>query len=114
MNTPDHTERFAPVSQRRRVTRKRTQIPLAIAFSDGQKVPARAIDVSVGGLFLQAERVPEYGEQLTVVVQLYEGADWVLLPVRVRWFAKGSFGVEFGKLSEQQRRDLAILLTSAA
>lgn len=115
MATDNHIgDRNPDSGQRRRVTRVRAELPVAIAFSDGQKLPARVVDVSLGGLYLRADRVPEYGEALTVIVRLDEGADWVLLPARVRWFSRGGFGVEFEELSEEQRRALSIFVTRAA
>jgi c-di-GMP-binding flagellar brake protein YcgR len=100
--------------QRRRVTRVRANLTVVLVYADGQKVPARIVDVSVGGMFLRSERTPGYGEQITVVVRLDEASEWFLLPAAVRWFAKDAFGVEFSALSPEQRRALDIFITRAA
>jgi hypothetical protein len=99
---------------RRRLGRVRTDLRVVVAFGDGQKSPARVIDVSAGGMHLSADRTPGYGETLTVVVQLGTIRDWSLLPATVRWFTSTGFGVAFEGLDSKQALLLAEFVDHAA
>jgi len=87
---------------------------VVVAHRDGQKTPARVMDVSAGGMHLRSDRVPEYGERLTVVVRLRESDDWNVLPATVRWFSRDGFGIEFDPLDSTQALALARFLDQAA
>jgi len=100
--------------QRRRVVRVQADLRIVIAFRDGSKMPARVIDVSTGGMNVRADRRPEYGEALTVIVQLRESSDWHVIPAAVRWFSQGGFGVSFEGLDAPQARALAAFVDQAA
>ena len=105
---------FSHSGQRRRVVRVRAQLSVVVAFPDGEKRQARVIDVSTGGMHVECSRVPQYGEELTVVVRLDEESDWALLPATVRWFSSRGFGVAFGKLDQLQARALTAFVDKAA
>jgi hypothetical protein len=92
----------------------RAQLRVVVAFSDGEKIPARVVDLSIGGMNLRADRVPNYGEAVTVIVQLRRSDDWYLIPATVRWFLNGDFGVEFENLDTAQSRALASFIDQAA
>jgi c-di-GMP-binding flagellar brake protein YcgR len=100
--------------QRRRVVRVRADLRVVVALADLQKVPARVVDVSVGGMFLECERVPAYGEAVTVIVRLRESDDWHLIPATVRWFSRGAFGVAFEALDQRQSLALAKFVDQSA
>jgi len=98
----------------RRVVRVQTDLSVVIAFKDGDKRPARVIDLSIGGMHLKCDRVPEYGEVVKVVVQLRSADDWHFLPGAVRWFTSQGFGVGFESLDQNQARALAAFVDQAA
>lgn len=100
--------------RRRRVTRVQADLSVVVAFKDGDKRPARVIDLSIGGMHLRCDRVPEYGEVVKVVVQLGSSGDWHFLPGAVRWFTSQGFGVGFEALDQNQARALAAFLDQAA
>ncbi|HEX7671969.1 MAG TPA: PilZ domain-containing protein [Polyangiaceae bacterium] len=100
--------------QRRQVLRVRADLRVVIALSDGEKIPARVVDLSIGGMNVRADRVPNYGEAVTVIVQLRQSADWYLIPATVRWFLHGDFGVAFENLDMAQSRALATFIDQAA
>lgn len=100
--------------QRRRVTRVRTDLHVAVALANGRKLPARVIDVSTGGMFLECGRGPEYGRPVTIVVQLDSRRDWALLPANVRWLTSSGCGVEFSTLTADQARALQEFVEAAA
>ena len=80
---------------------------VVVARTTGDKWPARMLDVSVGGMQVACERVPDFGEELTMIVQLDPNGHWLLLSARVRWFTSRGFGVEFGQLRPDQIAALA-------
>lgn len=100
--------------RRRRVVRVRADLSVVIAFRDGDKRPARVVDVSVGGMNVRCDRVPEYGEVVKVVVKLHSSDDWYFLPGAVRWFTSQGFGVGFEALDPHQARALAAFVDQAA
>lgn len=100
--------------RRRRVVRVRADLRVVIAFKDGDKRPARVLDVSVGGMHVRCDRVPEYGEIVKVVVQLRSSDDWHFLPGAVRWFTSQGFGIGFEGLDRIQAQALAVFVDQAA
>jgi hypothetical protein len=100
--------------QRRSVIRVRADLSVVVALRDGDKRPARVLDVSIGGMHLMSDRVPEYGDPLTVVVRLHETDDWHLIPAIVRWFSNKGFGIAFEELDPKQAAALAAFVDQAA
>jgi hypothetical protein len=100
--------------RRRRVARVQADLSVVVAFKDGDKRPARVIDVSVGGMHLRCERVPEYGEVVKVIVQLSSSGEWHFLPGAVRWFTSQGFGVGFESLDQNQARALVAFVDQVA
>jgi c-di-GMP-binding flagellar brake protein YcgR len=111
---PGQADSPASSGIRRRLVRVRADISVVVAFRDGDKLPARVMDVSAGGMYLRAGRTPQYGEVLTVVVRLGEHRDWSLLPATVRWFTSQGFGVAFESLDAKQAAALAAFVDHVA
>ena len=57
-------------------------------------------DLSVGGMFVETDRVPPFGTQL--VLQTDIGKSRVSLPAVVRSTRTGGFGVQFGLLGARE------------
>jgi len=113
--SPPSGQRASSISGRRRlVDRVRADLMIVISLANGDKVQARVVDVSVGGMCVSCVCKPSYGEAITVIVRLDEKSDWVLLPATVRWFTTVGFGLEFRKLSEAQATALAAFVAQAA
>lgn len=113
--SPPSTQRASSISGRRRIIQRvRTDLMIVIALASGEKVPARVVDVSVGGMCVNCERRPTYGEEITVIVRLDERSDWVLLPATARWLTGGGFGLEFRQLTQAQATALAAFVAQAA
>ena len=110
----NHADDSHDSGRRRRVTRVQADLSVVVAFKDGDKHPARVIDVSVGGMHLRCDRVPEYGEVVKVVVQLPSSGDWHFLPGAVRWFTSQGFGVGFEALDQNQARALIAFVDQIA
>lgn len=92
----------------------RADLGIVIAFKDGQKLPARVIDVSTGGMNVRCERVPAFGEPVTIVVRLHESDDWHLIPATVRWFGGQGFGCSFENLDPKQTSALERFVSQSA
>ncbi len=103
----------SPSSTRRRI-RVRADLGVVLAFGDGQKVPARVVDLSTGGMSVRCQRVPSYGELVRVIVRLVESDDWHLIPARVRWFSGQGFGVSFESLDVRQSNALERFVAQSA
>ncbi len=104
----------SPPSSTRLRTRVRADLNVVIAYADGRKVPARVIDVSLGGMHVRSERVPSYGEAVTVIVELLGTEGWHFLPARVRWFSGQGFGLGFERLDARQAKALERFVGHAA
>jgi c-di-GMP-binding flagellar brake protein YcgR len=107
---PAKTQRY----HRRDGERVRASLRVVIALADGEKQPATVLDVSTGGMQLDAKRAPAYGEAVTVIVELGRPPTWQLIPAKVRWFGKRGFGVEFDDLGSAQVRALAAFVSEAS
>jgi len=97
-----------------RLRRVRANLRVVIALRNGDKCQARVLDVSTGGMHLESERVPEYGEPVTVVVRLEDSDDWHLISATVRWVGRKRFGVAFDALDSRQADALAEFVGRAA
>lgn len=106
-------EHHPDTGRRRRIQRVQTELNVVIALGDGRKLPARVMDVSLGGMHLKSATVPEYGTAVTVVGQLQK-EEWALLPATVRWFTSAGFGIEFEALTDEQAARLAAFLELTA
>ncbi|SRR5260221_7039184 len=104
----------AEIDRRRQVARVQADLRVVVALRDGEKRSATVMDLSTGGMHLRADRAPEYGEAITVVVQLYESGDWHLIPATVRWFSRRGFGVAFEGLDRRQAIALSAFVDQSA
>lgn len=81
--------------------RRHHRIPIRLGVTcipgDGEPFEGAVKDISVGGMFIHAERKPTFGSLVTLVL---EGvvARQLRLPAVVRWSDKDGFGVQFGLL----------------
>lgn len=94
------------------MARVRTQLGVVLACEDARKIPARAVDLGMGGAFVECASPPGYGERLTMLVRV-DGGEWVLLPAVVRWVTSRGCGLEFSALDADRRHALATLLAAA-
>lgn len=109
------SSRATAVSGIRRVAvRVPADFTVVVARSGGEKLVARVTDLSVSGMHLAAPIVPEYGEQVTIVLRFTLEQEWMLLPATVRWFSKSGFGVAFHSVDDTRARELARFVKSIA
>ena len=112
-SSASRSSRSADVSGIRRIAvRVPADFSVVVARTGGEKLVARVTDISITGMHLAAPVVPEYGEQITVVLRFSLDADWLLLPATVRWFSKTGFGVALHALDEHRIRELGRFVRS--
>lgn len=67
-------------------------------------------DISLGGMFVEAEELPAFGTTLTIVTHLPGLPAEVRLPAVVRWNGPGGFGVQFGLLGARETHAITRLM----
>lgn len=85
------------VHEKRRHPRVTTSIPVTCEVAGQQPLSGTVVDLSMGGLFIEADRIPPMGTELTIAGD-FPGAPGLRLPSVVRWSKPGGFGVQFGLL----------------
>jgi hypothetical protein len=78
----------------------------------GAAIHGRAKDISVGGMFIEAEAPVAFGTQVTIVVHLPNTKADARLPGVIRWFGPGGFGVQFGLLGARETHAISELFKS--
>lgn len=61
-----------------------------------------AKDISLGGMFVITDFLPEFNAELTVYVKLPGQQSELVLPGIVRWESKDGMGVQFGNLGARE------------
>jgi hypothetical protein len=97
------------VHEKRHHPRVAVHLPLVCHPAEGEAFPAIAVDLSVGGVYVEAEFVPAFGAEL-VLVGDFPGAARLRLPSIVRWVKPGGFGVQFGLLGAKETHALGVLM----
>lgn len=99
--------------EKRRHQRTTYIVPVQVQLPDGEVVHAQSQDLSVGGVFLQAEMIPALG---TAVVLSFEltGCGWCSLPGFVRWIKDGGYGVQFGLLGARETHAMGKLVRAGS
>jgi Tfp pilus assembly protein PilZ len=59
---------------------------------------ATSKDISIGGMYIEAAKTLNFGDELVIVVLLPGAKHEARLPGVVRWVKPGGFGVQFGLL----------------
>lgn len=84
-------------------------LPIACEIAGEASLSGVVVDLSVGGLYIEAERAPAFGTNLTIVGD-FPGAPGLRLPAIVRWAKPGGFGVQFGLLGARETHILSGLV----
>ena len=89
----------------------RTPLDAAITCeTDGQSFTALARDISLGGMFIEADFVPAFGSKMQIICRLPGMQQDSSLPAVVRWTKPGGFGVQFGLLGARETHAITELL----
>ncbi|HTV18118.1 MAG TPA: PilZ domain-containing protein [Polyangiaceae bacterium] len=81
--------------------RKHHRVPVQIGVTcipgDGEEFEGAVKDLSLGGMFVECERRPVFGSNVTLVLRGVAARE-LRLPAIVRWSEPRGFGVQFGLL----------------
>jgi hypothetical protein len=93
-------------------THPRVSIGLAVSceVKDGPTIAGHGKDISLGGMFIEAEEIPAFGTTVTVVVRLPGIPADSRLPAVVRWNSAGGFGVQFGLMGARDTHAITRLM----
>lgn len=98
--------------EKRRHPRVAVQVPVSCEAEGRASFNGIVVDVSVGGLYIEAQFVPSFGAEL-VLVGDFPGAPGLRLPAVVRWVKPGGFGVQFGLLGAKETHTLTAIMQKA-
>lgn len=91
----------------------RVSVNLPVVVEHGTaRIQAVAVNLGLGGVFIQADSTLPYGEQLNVVVQLPGLAAPSRLPAVVRWSDQGGFGVQFQQLGARETHAIGAMVAA--
>lgn len=100
------------MQEKRAHRRVSINIPVAVERKQGAALGGVAKDVSIGGMFIEVEAALQYGEEITIVVDLPGTEEQSRLPAVVRWTRQPGFGAQFGLLGARDTRAIVRLLES--
>jgi hypothetical protein len=77
---------------------------------NGEAFKGRALDISVGGMFIESSTKPAFGTNITVELLIPGSKEKSALPGVVRWNHENGFGVQFGLLGARDTHAITLLL----
>jgi hypothetical protein len=91
------------VVEQRRYNRTPIEAPVVVALKGGREATRGvAKDISVGGMFVEAESPPAFGADVVIRVTLPGVREEMTLPGVVRWTRTGGMGIQFGLLGARE------------
>jgi hypothetical protein len=97
------------VHEKRRHERVPVSIHVTCEVKGGGTTSVTIVDLSVGGLYIQAESAPAFGSEVRLTGD-FPGAPALTLPGVVRWGKPGGFGVQFGLLGARETHVLTAIV----
>jgi hypothetical protein len=85
------------MAQKRKFTRVEFQTQVTIEVS-GRRQIGQTINLSQGGVLIHTTPVPEFGQKLTLEIQLPKIKAACVIPGVVRWNRDSSVGIQFEEL----------------
>jgi PilZ domain len=79
-----------------------------------ERVPGRARDLSVGGMFIETARTLPFASEVVIHVTLPGQRAPMRLPAVVRWTRAGGMGVQFGLLGARDTHALTEVAKASA
>jgi hypothetical protein len=89
-----------------RATRAATVLPVLITYQC-VRFQGTALDLGVGGAFIETLLEPEFGARVDITLQLPAVPGDLRLPAVVRWRKPGGFGVHFLELGAMETYAMA-------
>lgn len=106
-SNPSGTQR-----SRRGQARALVNLPLVIR-ANARHFEAVAVNLGLGGVFVEASQSLEYGTRIEVCIALPSLTEPAHLPGIVRWCSASGFGVQFLELGARETHGISALVTSA-
>jgi hypothetical protein len=100
------------VQEKRRHERIEFRVPVTCTRTDGAELRGVIVDLSVGGVFIEAPSSPPFGARIVIHADL-PGAPKLELAAVVRWTKPDGFGVQFGLLGAVETHALAAIVSKA-
>jgi hypothetical protein len=93
-------------------THPRVAISLAVSceIKDEPAFAGSGRDISLGGMFIEAEALPAFGTPLTIVARLPGLPGDTRLAAVVRWNSPGGFGIQFGLMGARETHAITRLV----
>jgi hypothetical protein len=101
------------VNEKRRHPRVPLHVPIQYELADGTSAEGTATDLSMGGVFIEAESAPPFGAKAIIVIDLEGRGKPTRLEGIVRWGKPGGFGVQFGLMGARETHALATFIKRA-
>ena len=100
------------MQEKRRHPRVSIDVNVRCEISGRPPVDGKVVDVSVGGIYIEAPAAPAFGTQVTIVGD-FPGGPGLKLPAVVRWTKPGGFGAQFGLLGAKETHVLSAIVQRA-
>lgn len=98
--------------EKRQHPRRPLEVDVTVHHKDGRSLPARSVDMSVGGMFVTASDLPAFGSEVTIEIEL-PGLGPTRLPAFVRWTKPDGFGVQFGLIGVRETHAIGVLVSAS-
>jgi hypothetical protein len=88
----------------------RTPVQFALQFAragEGSRRQGQAKDLSLGGMFFEAEPPPAFGENLDIYVQFPGTSVESKISAKVRWVEGKGVGVQFGSVGVRETQAIS-------
>lgn len=85
-----------------------------VAKGGKEAIAGMARDISIGGMFVVAERALPFGAELSVHVTLPDQVEEIVLPGVVRWQRPEGMGIQFGLLGARETHAITEYVSSKA
>ncbi len=95
---------------------QRTPIDVAVEFlakGSKERFSGRAMDISLGGMFVETSTPAAFGAELVLHVLLPGQKAPLALPAVVRWTRADGMGLQFGLLGARETHAITALSTKA-
>jgi type IV pilus assembly protein PilZ len=98
--------------ENRQHPRKIVSFGVAFQVGAGPRTEARARDLSLGGIFVEAAAPPPYGTSVDVLLSLPHLDAEACIQGVVRWTTSAGMGVQFGSMGARYTHGLVELLSA--
>jgi hypothetical protein len=95
--------------ERRCASRSAADFVVQIEIPGRGKSRAWAVDIGLGGMFIETDDVPPYASFVLVTVGEHAPSAPIRIPAIVRWTTPHGFGVQFGLLGVRETQALLAL-----